>query len=501
MRILQDPTSSTRLAVNVGREKAGSLNVDATNDRRIISALAKLLREELQEARFSVANLVRTEAGFHPGEAGGSTTTTFKQESQNEVDAHDLKALHDAGGWKSELFQYELWVETLPAGAESASRQTQFENLLDDLGVLSDGHVAHALGSLIVGPNLSDIHRDSPVRDIGIAKVADLWNYLVIDACLDTSRRTASKVVRWCRGGKLLFETHVLLGQLRADKPFVLRNGLAIERLPLSSEHFRHWLPTRASLEPSDYLDRTLLRIPCTIAPALSKPSKITHPPNGVPTVSWKTHSDLQSKWPLPLGGIHELTCALSLVCDVAVETPMVWLHYGEHAHFWHRFRQSWSGTGEPIPRTESESSLTPDNLKEALNVQPSLCEAPTDIRTAMRYWLKSKARRTDVRDGLVFLRTALEALLLDDGHRSELAFRLAIHGAWYTGLNRKERHDRYEVLRDVYKEASGVVHSGRATEGSSDLLKKGQDICRDALLKRLSSAKKPVWADIIFGR
>ena len=277
--------------------------------------------------------------------------------------------------------------------------------------------------------------------------------------------------------------------------------GLAIERLPLSSKDFPYWVPTRAGFEPSNYLDRTLLRIPCTIAGGLSKPSKVTRQRHGDATVSWTTPSDIEPKWPLPLGGIYQLTRALSLVCDVVVETPMIWEHYGGHAHFWHRFSQSYSGTGEAIPRTESESSLTAVDLKEALRIQPSLCAPPTDIGIAIRYWLKSKARRTDVWDGLVFLRTALEALFLDDGITGELAFRLATHGAWYTGRNRDERRNRFDVLKRLYREASRVVHSGRIKDGSPELLTEGRAICREAILKRLRSQTKPDWRDIVFGR
>ena len=199
--------------------------MNSAEDRRLVSALAKLLREELREARFSVARLVRTEAELLSGDVGGAMSTTFERTAETELDADGVKALHDAGSWKRELFQYELWTETLPGGTESARRRTEFEHVLNDLGVLSDGHVAHPLGPLIIGPTLPRIRQDSPVGYIGIAKTADFWGYLVLDACLGTPRRTASKVVRWGRGAMLPFETHVLLGQVRADASFVLGNG------------------------------------------------------------------------------------------------------------------------------------------------------------------------------------------------------------------------------------------------------------------------------------
>ena len=104
---------------------------------------------------------------------------------------------------------------------------------------------------------------------IGVSETADLWNYLLVDACLSTPRPTANKVLRWARGARLAFETRVLLGRLHAAAPFALANGLAVKRLPRSSKDLDHWLPTGLSIAPSDYLDRTLLRIPCTIAPVL----------------------------------------------------------------------------------------------------------------------------------------------------------------------------------------------------------------------------------------
>ena len=397
------------------------------------------------------------------------------------------------------MFRTEIRVETLSGGPDSAARRTSFERLLDDLGVLADDHVAHALGSLLPGFTHASVQLDSPQTTIGVAGTADLWSYLLVDACLHTPRRTASKVLRWARGAHLVFETRVLLGRLHAADPISLANGLAVERLPRKSKDLDDWLPIRLGIAPSDYLDRAMLRIPCTIAPTLSKPSRVTSQSNRVPTVSWRIPAKIESTWQLPLGGIHELTRALSLVCDVAIETPVIWTDYGDHAHFGQRYETCNSGTGEPIRRHGSESPLTARSLKEAIRLQPDLCNPPSRVQTAIRYWLKSKARGIDVADGLVFLRTALEALFLDD--RGELTFRLATHGAWYTGRNRMERRVRYDVLKNVYGAASGAVHAGRVKSDAGALLIAGQEICRQAILKRLRSKQDPVWQDIVFGR
>ena len=144
---------------------------------------------------------------------------------------------------------------------------------------------------------------------------------------------------------------------------------------------------------------------------------------------------------------------------------------------------------------------MTVDLLKEALRLQPELRNLPDSVETAFRYWLKSKTRRPDLADRLVFLRTALEALFLDSGSRAELTFRLATNGAWYTGRNAKQRRKRYNTLKKVYAEASGAAHSGRVKKTAEKLLTDGQEICRLAILKRLRSRQDPVWESIVFGR
>ncbi len=475
------------------------MQVVSIDERHVGPALTKLLRDELRVARFSIVNLIPGDAQFALRD--GSTQTTLERTSEKELDADGLKDLHDTGAWKRDLFRSEIRVKAIPGGAESVARRTSFEYLLDDLGVLSDGHVATALGPLLPGYTYGHVQPDSPSADIGVAETADLWSYLLVDACLHSPRRTATKVLRWASGAHLAFETRVLLGRLHAADPFVLANGLTVAPVSRRSKDVDDWLPTAGGISPSDFLGRTILRIPCMIAPALSKPSRVAGQRDGVPAVSWNIPANIKSTWQLPLGGIHELTRALSLVCDVAVETPMIWTHYGDHAHFGERCSSSYLGTGVMTPRNAKETPLTAHNFKEALRVQSEFRKSPRKLQTAVRYWLKSKARGTDVRDGLVFIRTALEALFLDDGNHGEQTFRLAIHGAWYTGRERVDRRDRYKVLRDVYGAASGAVHGGRVKGNSVFLLEDGQEICRQAIIKRLRSKKEPVWRNIIFGR
>ena len=332
---------------------------------------------------------------------------------------------------------------------------------------------------------------------MGVAKTADVWSYFLVDACLNTPRRTANKVVGWARGAKLAFETLVLLGRLNVADPFALTSGITVERLPLNSDDLDRWLPSSLGIERPAFLDRTILRIPCTIAPVFAKPSKVIDQGSS----DWNIDAEIHSAWQVPLGGLHELTRALSLICNVAVERPLVWVDYGDHSHFYERNSSSYMGTGELPSRQDTEMSLTPKALKGALKLQPALCNPSIDVDTAINYWLKSKGRRVELENRLIFLRTALESLFLDKGFQGELSFRLAINGAWFTSPNSIERRKRFKLLKAIYAAASGAVHGQRTRRRNEGLLKEGQDICRQAIIKRLRSKLKPEWQDIVFGR
>ena len=477
--------------------------MNSAEDRNRASALTRLMRTELRDARFSVTHLGPTNTEFVPNEFGGGTSSDIEMTFEEELDVRGLKALHQEAVWKRESFQSEIQVKALSRSSKSADRLNEFERLLDDIGVLSDGCVAHALGSVVSHYyEWSQVPAYAPEKSFSVSAATHLWSYLLVDACLTTPRRTANKVLRWVRGAPLNFETRVLLGRLNAGSSFALANGLAVERLPRRNDRLEGWFPTGSGVALSDYLDRTILRIPCRISPVLSKPNRITRQLDGTPTQSWETTASIESSWPLPLGDIHGLGRALSLVCDVAVEMPCIWLDHSEHAHFGRRLNRSSYGIGtrELPPRTDTDPALTADHLKEALRLQPQLRNMPRNVDTAFEYWLKSKARGIDLADRLVFLRTALEALFLDRGNNAELAYRLATNGAWYTGRNPAERRQRFNTLKNVYAAASGAVHSGRVKKPADTLLTDGQEICRLAILKRLRSRKNPVWEDIVFG-
>ena len=235
------------------------------------SALTTLLRAELRDARFSVTHLGPTNTEFRPNEFGGGTSNDIEETFKEELDARRLEALHQNGAWKRESFRSDIRVKALSRGTESAARVDEFERLLDDIGVLSEGCVAHALGSVIPHYYKSSlVPANAPEKSFSVSAATHLWSYLLVDACLTTPRRTANKVLRWVRGAPLAFETRVLLGGLNAASSFALANGLAIERPPRRNDQLEGRFLTGSGVALSDCLDRAMLRIPCNISPVLS---------------------------------------------------------------------------------------------------------------------------------------------------------------------------------------------------------------------------------------
>lgn len=468
-------------------------------------ALAKLLRDELRDAQFVVTQLRSRDESVISGFFGGAVTTNFEVESEETLDAGELKRMHDKGDWKAKLFWSKFSVRISAPHPNSRKRRENFENILRECGVLSDGHVGHALGGLLRGYyETKAIIPGPPEETVGVSKVEELWQYLVVDACLNTARRTASKLLRWASGEHIRFETCVLLGGVETTKSFTLANGVEVTRVANKSTDLDSWLPVSSRVKPSTYLGSTILRIPCTIGPGLWKPKKLVDERDSVSVISWDKTVEVALSWALEESSIEEMCRAISVICDVAVETPTIWIDYGEHSHFWERHRSSNAGTGEPFSRNITKSEITKETFKEAMRFMKLSREhhAEDEVQIALIYWIKSKASKFDIIERLIFLRTALEALYLNEGNQGESRFRLATRGAWYTGRNKKERQEYYDVLKKLYVVASTAVHTGRVKNKNTaeSLLKKGWGICREGIIKRMKSREKPIWDEIVLG-
>ena len=64
------------------------------------TALTKLLRSELRDARCSITQLALTDTEFVANEHGGGITSKFEETSKEESDSRGLKTLHQGCVWK-----------------------------------------------------------------------------------------------------------------------------------------------------------------------------------------------------------------------------------------------------------------------------------------------------------------------------------------------------------------------------------------------------------------
>ena len=178
--------------------------MNSAADRNRASALTKLPRAELRDARFSVPHPAPTNTEFRPNEFGGGTSSDLEEIFKEGLDARGLKALHQEGVWKQHWFRSNVGVKAPTRGLESTTCLQELQRLLDALEVLSDGHVARALGSILRTPYRSTgLQSDFPDKTIGVSETSEPWSYLRVDTCLTTPRRTAAMVLRRARGTRL----------------------------------------------------------------------------------------------------------------------------------------------------------------------------------------------------------------------------------------------------------------------------------------------------------
>ena len=472
-------------------------------------SLTTLLSDELNDAKFSISKLRSTGTELRLEAYGGkSTPTTYELDTKRQLDANGLRNLHEEGQWRTNQMSSNHLLQLVAPSEKSRDRMRYFEEILEEYEVLSDGCVGHSLGGVLSGYHEGRRTHDAPDEEVGVCETAELWRYLVIDACLNTPRKTAAKLSKWAEGTHVGFETRLLLSGIRVAESSISSDGVTVEKLPDRSENMNCWLPVNSGIGLRDYLGRTIVRIPCTISPGLWKPRKVTKICSGLPTTSWEIPVEIKVGWALGKGSIEELCTAMSVACNAVIEAPMSWLDYGALAHFDELYGSaiSKSGKGGPLRWSGNDSELTREMLRESMMLYRNIRDRQIDpeVKIAIKFWSNSKFEKLDFPERLIYLRIALEALLLGKNDRGELKFRLATHGAWYTGHNREERRDTYNTLKKFYDVASEAVHTGdvgkKRWKNAVELLKRSQEICRAVIKKRVKSKTKPNWDDIIFG-
>jgi hypothetical protein len=100
-----------------------------------------------------------------------------------------------------------------------------------------------------------------------------------------------------------------------------------------------------------------------------------------------------------------------------------------------------------------------------------------------------------------VDLRTALEALLVPDAGQ-EIAFKVALFGAWMLGKDVEERQRVYHRFLRAYNMGSQAVHSGKIKEKNAlELLQEVQSDAATILKTVIAAGDKIKPLDVALGK
>ena len=459
--------------------------------------MARLLDEILDGSTFAltVSRRRNTTLDDHLDGRGG-LSTGIDTKSLGRCQAAELREIYEKGTWRSGEWGERLRIKPKYADGVAAQSASKINSLLDGYLDSDKGHIGHVLADSIDGCEFESGVANGLKRRERVSTLEDFRDYLIIGAALLGSRRMAEHLSDWLNGKPLHYRTMVLLVGARIDRNIDLESGIHIEKLSTSSKELPQSVPGLGSVAPATYLGGVVLCVDCQVAPVLYKPEKLG-------TGSWNFATDVQHSCALETALIDEFCETLSLSADGCIRSRQVWRDYGELEEF----SELTSSTSDPLKVIDGRvvaELLTQEHLRVAWDIQSlrNGGKGKKGIGMAISRWVNSKRPESSLADRFIELRIALEALYLDGDSNTEMAFRLATHGALYAGGAIEERRRNHETLRKAYKLSSRAVHAGTLKDLSEikGVLKRAQDLCRKGIVRSLRGDEAPNWTDMILG-
>ena len=359
-------------------------------------------------------------------------------------------------------------------------------DFIDDEGCIRNG-LAHAVGGLV----------RPPVREYAEG--------LVCAAAALGAQRTIEIVGEWREGVPAVLHEYIVLNissPANVDQPVFEVPGLRLEALPRSSAQFpphldrivASWWGFQSAhllgkfLVTLDLEAKTLLR---QDDPIPQSPSRLVEHGNDFP-------------------GIFGLDffSSLSLACNQDIREIVRWCEPHELRRFEPLLMGTFASLGEPmLPIVETTIDQGHFAMTRRLCGQFRRFKGRLNehrLRTAISRWSTSKRALYSQRHGwfdqFIDLRIALESLYGSGG--GELRFKVSSCGANHLAEDFDERKHYRDLLKKVYDVASKVIHAGNisSSDANTDTLCKGQDACRDAILKCLADGKMPDQDQLLLG-
>jgi len=305
------------------------------------------------------------------------------------------------------------------------------------------------------------------------------------------SQHVANHFFSWTKGEPIRFQINALLKGVRLDKPFEA-HGITLFNLPKDSRKVWQQLPFSRILPMQvtsmDLMGGIVISIESKVCPALYRPD------NNFKQMDISMGTDNFS-----IKSLEKLCDSISLTCNGSVSWVMLWRDLG---NLWVFFDLPQSGYGFWHRNYTLQVEITQEKLDKGLEIyqQMSMKESSggyDNLEQAIHRWTKSKQAST-IPDKLIELRIALESLY--GIKESEKGYRLSTYCAWHLGNDFNGRCTIFDTMQNIYRLSSKAVHGGKPN-CDSNLVKEGQDICRDGILKRLGESKEPDWKKLILGK
>ncbi|MDE0226657.1 MAG: hypothetical protein OXP28_16230 [Gammaproteobacteria bacterium] len=468
-----------------------------------MTSLKDVLESTLAEARFDLGHSEVTRDG---------PRTTWSGRPDEIVSAAELHRLATADGCVDEVSAQARSAKPIaPDGALSRLHMC-LDDVLGEYINPETGTIGHAfpMGSANrVGSRFGDGGVSSRSYESPKAEFAKL---LLRGCAIIGTEALAGMLTGWAEGEPLRYRTSAVLNGLYLDGNAELLPGIRLQPLPRSTDRAFGTTPIRSGSSIGDYLGRTVLTVDSIATPAFYRPK----PDGPIAGVVASFVSDVT---------LDDICQALALESDGDVRIAFEWNDYGDLSLYLS------PGSSESISRGRGgldsrpvESSTTVDFMTgvESVSIPEehicilspnrvgSLIEAipgnnNSQFRVALSRWCKSRESFGTISDQFIDLRVALEALYLKKfrGEQNvEMAFRLALFGAWHLGSDMEDRRRIRRTLRDAYGVGSRAVHGQNLefNEKNRRLLSDGQRLCRSGMLKVLEDGEPDDWEELILG-
>ena len=447
----------------------------------------------------------------HTDTIHGDVVTSFTSSSEEVFSPQRFRELLLATKWNAEGVNRPRRAKLICPDEMLSQLEGHLRFLLDEYVDPDTNRIGYALPPVVSGGFGWTTFLANGTTTVSSASPLDVFAQGLVRASVVLGiEEIMSLVSGWLEGEPVKYRMSALLNGLYISAPITPIDGVHIKPLPLSSGELPASLPTLGRLSATDYLGRTVVSIDCTAAPALFRPPPIKKSP------------DIQVE-SVPNIGINEVCQALSLECDIHVDTGFFWEDYlgledalpfsgtsihsfggahprGGHPVGWSLNRNHVTGIATLTPAEGSMVTLREEPIQRTLKALRDLNSK--SIRNAASRWTKSKDTGQGFADQFIDLRIALESLYLTWGDNAELSFRLALSGAWHLGNNLEDRRNIHKTLRDAYSQGSAAVHPRDlvVSQTNRELLADAQALCRRGILKMLEGGPPEDWRDLLLG-